>query len=63
MSWRWKSGATGWPHRIQPDALDQMLAGYQQGAALLAFCRKRLDAVQDQIKVLDEGGLQAWGQE
>lgn len=43
--------------------LDQMLAGYQRGAALLAFCRKRLDAVQDQIKILDEGTLQAWGQE
>eukprot|EP01034_Spumella_vulgaris_P044780 gene44780-55723_t len=41
--------------------LDQMLAGYQRGAVLLAFCRKRLDAVQDQIKVLDEGSLQAWG--
>lgn len=40
--------------------LDQMLAGYQRGAALLAFCRKRLDAVQDQIKVLDENGLNAW---
>ena len=43
--------------------LDQMLAGYQRGAVLLAFCRNRLDAVQDQIKVLDEGSLQAWGQE
>ena len=43
--------------------LDQMLAGYQRGAVLLAFCRKRLDAVQDQIKVLDEGQLQAWSQE
>lgn len=43
--------------------LDQMLAGYQRGAALLAFCRKRLDAVQDQIKVLDEGQLQPWTQE
>ena len=43
--------------------LDQMLAGYQRGAVLLAFCRKRLDAVQDQIKVLDEGSVQAWGQE
>ena len=29
--------------------LDQMLAGYQRGATLLAFCRHRLDAVQDQI--------------
>ena len=43
--------------------LDQMLAGYQRGAALLAFCRQRLEAVQDQIKVLDEGALQAWSQE
>ncbi len=40
--------------------LDQMLSGYQRGAALLAFCRKRLDAVQEQIKVLDESGLHAW---
>ena len=43
--------------------LDQMLAGYQRGAALLAFCRQRLEAVQDQIKVLDEGQLQPWSQQ
>ena len=43
--------------------LDQMLAGYQRGATLLALCRQRLDAVQDQIKVLDEGQLQPWAQE
>ncbi|WP_313145068.1 exodeoxyribonuclease VII small subunit [Diaphorobacter nitroreducens] len=43
--------------------LDQMLAGYQRGAVLLNFCRARLDAVQDQIKVLDEGTLQPWTQE
>ncbi len=43
--------------------LDQMLAGYQRGAALLEFCRGRLEAVQDQIKVLDEGTLQPWTQE
>ena len=43
--------------------LNQMLAGYQRGAALLAFCRQRLEAVQDQIKVLDEGQLQPWSQE
>lgn len=40
--------------------LEQMLAGYQRGAQLLAFCRARLQAVQDQVKVLDEGGLQPW---
>jgi len=43
--------------------LDQMLSGYQRGAVLLAFCRDRLEAVQDQIKVLDEGTLQPWAQE
>ena len=43
--------------------LEQMLAGYQRGAVLLNFCRTRLEAVQDQIKVLDEGALQPWTQE
>ncbi len=62
MSWRWKNSEQ-LVGRIESGQmpLDQMLAGYQRGAALLAFCRKRLDAVQDQIKVLDEGSLQAWG--
>ncbi len=40
--------------------LDQMLTGYQRGAVLLAFCRERLVAVQDQIKVLDAGTVQVW---
>ena len=43
--------------------LEQMLAGYQRGAVLLNFCRARLEAVQDQIKVLDEGALQPWTQD
>ena len=43
--------------------LEQMLAGYQRGASLLAFCRSRLDAVQEQIKVLDDGKLQSWDKE
>ena len=52
-------------HLAEPwlEDLDQMLAGYQRGASLLTFCRQRLDAVQDQIKVLDEGQLQPWTQE
>ena len=40
--------------------LDQLLAGYQRGAALLAFCKDRLQAVEDQIKVLDGGQFKAW---
>ncbi|WP_367065674.1 exodeoxyribonuclease VII small subunit [Oryzisolibacter sp. LB2S] len=43
--------------------LEQMLAGYQRGAQLLNFCRARLEAVQEQIKVLDEGALQPWTQD
>ncbi|QIL81246.1 exodeoxyribonuclease VII small subunit [Diaphorobacter sp. HDW4A] len=43
--------------------LEQMLSGYQRGASLLTFCRSRLDAVQEQIKVLDDGKLQSWTQE
>jgi len=40
--------------------LDQLLGRYQRGAELLAFCRERLDAVENQIKVLDDGQLKPW---
>ena len=40
--------------------LDQLMGGYQRGAALLQFCRERLQAVEEQIKVLDEGTLIPW---
>ena len=40
--------------------LDELLAGYQRGAALLAFCKDKLQAVEDQIKVLDGGQLKPW---
>ena len=40
--------------------LEQLLSGYQRGAALLQFCRDRLQAVENQIKVLDEGSLKPW---
>lgn len=40
--------------------LEQMLSSYQRGAQLLEFCRERLQAVEDQIKVLDEGALKVW---
>ena len=40
--------------------LDQLLSSYQRGAELLKFCRERLDAVESQIKVLDQGVLKAW---
>jgi exodeoxyribonuclease VII small subunit len=40
--------------------LEQLLSGYQRGAQLLQFCRDKLQAVEDQIKVLDGGTLKAW---
>jgi exodeoxyribonuclease VII small subunit len=43
--------------------LDQLLGSYQRGAALLAFCREKLQAVEDQIKVLDAGTLKPWAAE
>ena len=43
--------------------LEQLLAGYQRGAELLQFCRGKLEAVEHQIKVLDEGTFKPWLQE
>ncbi|MGE0097606.1 MAG: exodeoxyribonuclease VII small subunit [Hydrogenophaga sp.] len=40
--------------------LEQLLTHYQRGAELLAFCRARLDAVENQIKVLEGGELKPW---
>ena len=34
--------------------LEELLGEYQRGAALLAYCRERLQAVQQQVQVLDE---------
>lgn len=40
--------------------LEQLLTGYQRGAELLKFCRDKLEAVEGQIKVLEEGVLKTW---
>lgn len=40
--------------------LDQLLAGYQRGAQLLAFCKSKLEAVENQIKVLEGTDLKPW---
>ena len=40
--------------------LDQLLDGYRRGAQLLSFCRGRLQAVEDQVKLLDDGVLKPW---
>jgi exodeoxyribonuclease VII small subunit len=40
--------------------LDQMIDSYRRGAELLAFCRGRLEAVEAQVKVLEDGQLKPW---
>jgi exodeoxyribonuclease VII small subunit len=40
--------------------LDRLLGAYQRGAQLLEFCRTRLDAVEEQVKVLEDGQLKTW---
>jgi len=40
--------------------LEQLLTQYQRGAELLALCRARLVAVEDQVKLLDQGTLKPW---
>ena len=40
--------------------LDRLLESYKRGADLLSFCRNRLEAVEEQVKVLEEGQLKPW---
>ena len=40
--------------------LDQLLDSYKRGADLLQFCRGRLEAVEAQVKVLEDGQLKPW---
>ena len=40
--------------------LDDLLSSYRRGAELLAFCRDRLQAVEGQVKVLEDGQLKDW---
>jgi len=37
-------------------ALEDLLAEYQRGTELLRYCRDRLQAVEDQVKVLEQSG-------
>jgi exodeoxyribonuclease VII small subunit len=40
--------------------LDKLLESYKRGAELLSFCRARLEAVEQQVKVLEDGELKPW---
>ncbi len=41
--------------------LEELLGQYQRGTELLRYCRDRLQAVEEQVKLLDESGaIQPW---
>jgi len=40
--------------------LDELLGSYRRGAELLAVCRSRLQTVEDQVKLLEDGQLKSW---
>lgn len=40
--------------------LDALLSNYRRGAALLDHCRGRLQAVEEQVRVLEDGQLKPW---
>lgn len=40
--------------------LDRLLDDYRRGAELLAYCRGKLEAVEAQVKVLEDGRLKPW---
>ena len=40
--------------------LDRLLDDYRRAADLLAFCRTRLAAVEQQVQLLEDGQLKPW---
>ncbi|CAN5791873.1 hypothetical protein BH09PSE5_BH09PSE5_40150 [soil metagenome] len=42
--------------------LDSLLESYKRGAELLTFCKNRLDAIEVQVQVLEDGQLKPWTQ-
>ncbi len=40
--------------------LETLLTSYRRGTELLQFCRSRLEAVEQQVKVLEDGQLRNW---
>lgn len=40
--------------------LDRLLESYQRGAELMRFCRARLETVEQQVRVLEDGQLRTY---
>jgi exodeoxyribonuclease VII small subunit len=43
--------------------LDGLLQSYRRGADLLNYCRERLESVESQVKLLEDGQLKPWKNE
>lgn len=43
--------------------LGEMMNGYRRASFLLEFCRQQLDAVEAQIRTLDDGQIKPWNQD
>ncbi len=43
--------------------LDQLLTSYQRGAFLLQFCQDKLQALEQQVSIIDNGQMKPWTQE
>jgi exodeoxyribonuclease VII small subunit len=40
--------------------LDQLLSSYQRGALLLQFCQSKLQALEQQVSIIDNGQMKPW---
>lgn len=40
--------------------LDQLLTSYQRGAFLLQFCQGKLQALEQQVSIIDNGQMKPW---
>ena len=40
--------------------LDQLLSSYQRGAFLLQFCQSKLQALEQQVNIIDNGQMKPW---
>ena len=43
--------------------LDQLMSSYQRGAELLKYCRSKLEAIEQQLSVIEGEQLKPWVQE
>lgn len=40
--------------------LEGLLEGYKRGAELLGYCRSKLEAVEHQVKIVEDGHVRNW---